>query len=159
MTIFIECLRSQRLLVKRMLELKMAVTPTSVRCSDSHLCCPISNISTTPTALLCISSSTSSTTTSQPLLLHCSVLVVVLHLVVLVVLLHLNHSHCTALYYISNTFTLCTTQPTTVHIIKQHRTTFQEHKFPVCSSEKHFNIAQQCLTPSLCTGVGWTISL
>ena len=105
MIILIECLRSQRLLVKRMLELKMAVTPTSVRCSDSHLCCPISNISTTPTALLCISSSTtsSSTSTSQPLPLHCSVLVVVLHLVVLVVLLHLNHSHYTALYYISNT--------------------------------------------------------
>ena len=78
MIICIECLRSQRLLVKRMLELKMAVTPTSVRCSDSHLCCPISNISTTPTKLLCISSnttssSTSSTTTSQPPPLHCSV--------------------------------------------------------------------------------------
>ena len=108
MIILIERLTSQRLLVKRMLEVKMAVTPTSVRCSDSHLCCPISNISTTPTALLCISSSTtssstSSTTTSQPLPLHCFVLEVVLHLVVLVVLLHLNHSHYTALYYISNT--------------------------------------------------------
>ena len=133
MIILIECLRYQRLLLKRMLELKMGVTPTSVRCSDSHLCCPISNISTTPTTLLCISSSTtssstSSTTTSQPLPLHCSVL-------------HF------------------TTQPTTVHIIKQHRTTFQQDKFPVCSSEKHFNIAQQFLTPSLWTGVDWTISL
>ena len=138
MIILIERLRSQRLLVKRMLELKMAVTPTSVRCSDSHLCCPISNISTTPTALFCISritaaSSTGSTTTSQFTTLLCSTF----------------QTLCT----------LCTTQPTTVHIIKQHRTTFQEHKFPVCSSEKHFNIAQQFLTPSLWTGVDWAISL